>query len=88
VFFIDDLQVVRPGEIGSTGYIKEYAQRASCNIFEYQLEAQFRCSGSEGIKSEILYLFILSPLIGAIFLSSSIFEYHFLRCCSQGSFCG
>lgn len=47
VFFIDDAQAVRPGEIGSVQYIKEYAQKANCRIFEYELEAQFRCNGSD-----------------------------------------
>ncbi|NLE06667.1 MAG: DUF2075 domain-containing protein, partial [Crenarchaeota archaeon] len=46
-FFIDDDQVVRPGEIGSVAYIKEYAQKNHCKVFEYELEAQFRCSGSD-----------------------------------------
>jgi DUF2075 family protein len=46
-FFIDDDQIVRPGEIGSSQYIKEYAQKNNCRIFEYELEAQFRCSGSD-----------------------------------------
>ena len=46
-FFIDDDQIVRPGEIGSTEYIKEYAEKNSCRIFEYELEAQFRCAGSD-----------------------------------------
>lgn len=47
VFFIDDNQVVRPGEIGSVQYIKEYAEKKNCRIFEYELEAQFRCNGSD-----------------------------------------
>jgi DUF2075 family protein len=46
-FFIDDDQIVRPGEIGSSHYIKEYAQKNNCKIFEYELEAQFRCNGSD-----------------------------------------
>ncbi|HVB12984.1 MAG TPA: DUF2075 domain-containing protein [Nitrososphaerales archaeon] len=46
-FFIDDDQVVRPGEVGSVQYIKEYAQKKNCKIFEYELEAQFRCNGSD-----------------------------------------
>ncbi len=46
-FFIDDDQVVRPGEIGSVNYIKEYAAKNNCKIFEYELEAQFRCNGSD-----------------------------------------
>ncbi len=47
VFFIDDLQAVRPGEIGSSDYIKETAQRLGCELFEYQLDIQFRCLGSD-----------------------------------------
>jgi hypothetical protein len=47
VFLIDDHQVVRPGEIGSTAYIKEYADRHQCVVHEFELEAQFRCNGSE-----------------------------------------
>lgn len=47
VFFIDDNQIVRPQEIGSTTYIKTYAEKTKCKTFEYELEAQFRCSGSD-----------------------------------------
>ena len=47
VFFIDDAQVVRPDEVGSVAYIKEAAARLGCSVFEYELEAQFRCSGSD-----------------------------------------
>jgi DUF2075 family protein len=47
VFFIDDNQIVRPGEIGSTEYIKNEAERLKCEVREFELEAQFRCSGSD-----------------------------------------
>ncbi|MEM0448670.1 MAG: DUF2075 domain-containing protein [Methanomassiliicoccales archaeon] len=47
VFFIDDAQVVRPDEVGSVDYIKNAANRFNCQIFEYELEAQFRCAGSD-----------------------------------------
>jgi DUF2075 family protein len=48
VFFIDDRQIVRPGEIGSTKIILDAADRNNCRVFDYKLEAQFRCSGSDG----------------------------------------
>lgn len=48
VFFVDDLQVVRPGEVGSAELIREEAEERGASLFEYQLEAQFRCGGSEG----------------------------------------
>jgi uncharacterized protein len=48
VFLIDDKQVVRPKEIGSSVYIREHAERLGCDVSEYELEAQFRCAGSDG----------------------------------------
>ena len=46
VFFIDDLQVVRPGEVGSAQLIARRG-RDRRPVFEHELEAQFRCGGSE-----------------------------------------
>jgi DUF2075 family protein len=48
VFFIDDRQGVRPNEIGSSEYIKEHAAELKCEVSEFELEVQFRCSGSAG----------------------------------------
>lgn len=48
VFFIDDMQVVRPEEIGSSNYIKEFAKSKGIVVYEYELKAQFRCSGADG----------------------------------------
>lgn len=47
VFFIDDRQVVRPGEVGSVQYIRDHALRKGCAVLDYELETQFRCSGSD-----------------------------------------
>ena len=47
VFFIDDLQVVRPGEVGSTDLIRESAAKRGIEIREFKLEAQFRANGSD-----------------------------------------
>ncbi len=50
VFFIDELQIVRPNEIGSVDLIKESALKLGIkaeNIHEYELKTQFRCSGSD-----------------------------------------
>lgn len=47
VFLIDDKQIVRPNEIGTVDYIREHAMDNDANIYEYELEIQFRCSGSE-----------------------------------------
>lgn len=53
VFFIDDDQVVRPNEIGSVEYIKKIAADKKCKVYEYELEAQFRCNGSDAFVSWI-----------------------------------
>ena len=47
VFFIDDRQVVRPGEAGSTNLIRSVALARGCRVIERELEAQFRCGGSD-----------------------------------------
>jgi hypothetical protein len=47
VFFIDDDQVVRPGEIGSSVHIRDSARRLAGELSEYELDIQFRCGGSD-----------------------------------------
>jgi len=48
IFFIDDYQIVRPEEIGSTELIKKTAEKFEAEIFDFELKTQFRCSGSDG----------------------------------------
>ena len=48
VFFIDDLQTVRHREVGSTDLVREIATAKEKRFFEYKLQAQFRCAGSDG----------------------------------------
>lgn len=47
VFFIDDLQVVRPGEIGSSALIRDAAAERGAGLREFELDGQFRCNGSD-----------------------------------------
>lgn len=47
VFFVDDQQVVRSNETGSSALIREYATKHGCVLHESTLEAQFRCAGSD-----------------------------------------
>jgi DUF2075 family protein len=47
VFFIDDKQVIRNAEIGSSDLIKQYATKYDCSIEEVELISQFRCNGSD-----------------------------------------
>ncbi len=53
IFFIDDRQIVRPNEIGSTRHIRQHAEAVNAHISEYELEVQFRCSGSDGFVNWI-----------------------------------
>lgn len=51
VFFIDDLQVVRPSEIGSSDLIRSAAAETGADLKEFELDAQFRCGGSDSFIS-------------------------------------
>ena len=53
VFFIDDRQIVRPNEIGSTAHIFRHAEEVGAEVSEYELEVQFRCAGSDGFVNWI-----------------------------------
>jgi hypothetical protein len=47
VFFIDDHQAVRPGEVGSSTLIREAAAARDATYREVELQTQFRCAGSD-----------------------------------------
>ncbi len=47
VFFIDDNQVVRPNEVGSTQLILDAAERNKADVSTFELETQFRLAGSK-----------------------------------------
>lgn len=48
VFFIDEDQRVSVKDIGTMDEIRRYASRAGSEITEFELDSQFRCSGSDG----------------------------------------
>lgn len=48
VFFIDDDQRIHIKDIGEAGELKRLAAQNSADIYEYELESQFRCNGSDG----------------------------------------
>jgi len=50
VYFIDEKQIVRPNEVGSVELIRYAARKAGVadeDISEFELQTQFRCSGSD-----------------------------------------
>jgi DUF2075 family protein len=47
VFFIDDRQAVRPNEVGRVSLIREASEKLGAVRHEFELDAQFRCMGSD-----------------------------------------
>jgi hypothetical protein len=47
VFLLDEFQVVRPGEQGTVEDIEEHASARGIQVVKIDLDAQFRCGGSE-----------------------------------------
>ncbi len=79
VFFVDDRQVVRSGEIGSSDHIREHAERAGCRILEYQLEAQFRCAGSDGFVRWVENTLQIARTANAIWEGSEGFDFQIME---------
>jgi hypothetical protein len=78
VFFIDDQQVVRPGEMGSTNYIRETALRLGCELSEFELEVQFRCAGSEGFVNWIDNTLAIRPTANILWTGEEDFDFRIL----------
>jgi hypothetical protein len=75
VFFIDDKQIVRPNEIGSAEYIKENAEKNNCKYYEYELEAQFRCSGSDAFVNWVNNTLGVNRTANVIWDQSETFDF-------------
>lgn len=75
VFFIDDFQAVRKGEIGSSRFIKEYSEKHNCEVFEYELEAQFRCGGSDGFINWIDNTLHVQRTANTLWINDKNFEF-------------
>jgi hypothetical protein len=75
VFFIDDDQVVRPGEIGSSQYIRKAAVAQGCAMHEYELDIQFRCSGSDAFVKWIENTLNIRRTAHAILSGSDGFDF-------------
>jgi len=75
VFLIDDRQVVRPDEIGSSGYIREHAVRLGYEVREHTLEAQFRCAGSDSFVNWIANTLGVERTANAIWEGDERFDF-------------
>lgn len=61
VFLLDEHQVVRPEEIGTVDAILDAARRNAADVTRIDLNAQFRCMGSEGYIRWVESLLQLRP---------------------------
>lgn len=61
VFLLDEHQVVRPGELGTVEEIERSARERGMEIARIDLDAQFRCGGSEAYVKWVLRLLGLEP---------------------------
>lgn len=48
IFFLDEDQRIHIKDIGELEVIKRFAKVNNANYYEYELESQFRCNGSDG----------------------------------------
>ncbi len=78
VFLIDDKQVVRPGETGSTEMIRLAGARFNARLIEEQLQTQFRCAGSEAFVKWVDGVLEVDGTSPTIFESTDLFEFAIL----------
>jgi uncharacterized protein len=74
VFFIDDLQAVRPDEIGTSSYIIEHARELAIPVTEFDLKVQFRCQGSDAFVRWLDGKLNLDPEAPLRYRSSPLFD--------------
>lgn len=79
VFFLDQLQNVRPTEIGSPDAIRAAASRLGARIHEVELTAQFRCGGCGPYIEWIDALMSDSPSPPGNWLRAREYEFRLFR---------
>lgn len=75
VFFIDDNQPIRPDEIGHSSYVCDFAKKNNIELFDYTLEAQFRCSGSEAFINWVTNTLDVAITPEVVWKESEAFEF-------------
>ena len=78
VFFIDDRQIVRPAEIGSSDYIKKHARAVGSEVLEFELEAQFRCGGSAGFVNWVNNTLGIERTANVLWTGAEAFDFKIL----------
>jgi DUF2075 family protein len=75
VFLIDDKQVVRPEEIGSSDMIRRASAKFNAQLVEERLQTQFRCAGSEAFVNWVDGWLELGESSPTVFESTDLFEF-------------
>jgi hypothetical protein len=75
VYFVDDRQVVKPDEIGSSTYIKDAAIACGMKVMEFELEAQFRCGGNAGFINWVNNTLELERTANVLFNDAEDYEF-------------
>lgn len=79
VFFIDDFQIVRPQEIGSVDYIRDYTISEGIQAHEYELDVQFRCSGSEAFVNWVNNTLAIRRTANPIWTGEDEFDFRIIE---------
>jgi uncharacterized protein len=77
-YFVDDLQGIRPNEVGSSTYIRQNAELLSIPVTEIQLESQFRCKGADQFVRWVDSLLGFDPEASQKYVPSSEFTLEIL----------
>ena len=75
VCFVDDKQVVRPNEVGSADLITSAAQDRGCKTLDLELQAQFRCAGSDGFVNWVNNTLAISRTANILWEPSDAFDF-------------
>jgi DUF2075 family protein len=75
VFFIDDRQIVRPDEIGSSQLITEFARSKGIRLYECDLTAQFRCNGSDAFINWVNHTLNIEVTANPFWEATNPFEF-------------
>jgi uncharacterized protein len=83
VFFIDDLQLVRPGEVGSSDLIRQAAVNNGATLDEFELETQFRLAGSKAFLSWVDHTLGLDETATPLWDASEPFDFQIVDSVEQ-----
>lgn len=83
VFFIDDDQIVRPGEVGSSELIQKTASEHGFRLHDYRLDIQFRCGGSDAFVQWITHTLRIRKTANALWEGTEDFEFRIMNSPSE-----